>query len=217
MRILLLGATGRTGQLVLEQALERGHIVHALVRDKQKISFQKYNLLLFEGTPSDKIALEKSIAGCEAVISVLNISRKNEFPWAGLRTPKDFLSATMKNIIEVAGKNNIHRVVFTSAWGVNETKNDLPSWFRWLIDHSSLRHPYRDHERQEELIKESGMEWTAVRPVFLTNSKKKKNIIVHDNNSDPHLFIGRKNLAGFMLDVVGKNLYRRESPVVSEE
>src|SRR6478672_10306477 len=95
---------------------------------------------------------------------------------AGLRTPKDFLSATMKNIIEVAGKNNIHRVVFTSAWGVSETKKDLPSWFRWLIDHSSLRYPYKDHERQEELIKRSGVEWTAIRPVFLANSKKKKNI-----------------------------------------
>jgi len=216
MKILLLGATGRTGQLLLEQALERGHIVHALVRDKQKIPFQRYNLLLFEGTPSDKIAFEKAIAGCEVVISVLNISRKNEFPWAGLRTPKDFLSATMKNIIELAGKNNIHRVVFTSAWGVSETKKDLPSWFRWLLDHSNLRYPYRDHERQEELIKRSGIEWTAVRPVFLTNSKKKKNIIVHGNNSSPHLFIGRKNLAGFMLDVVEKNLWRRESPVVSE-
>ena len=216
MKILLLGATGRTGQLLLEQALERGHIVHALVRDKQKIPFQRYNLLLFEGTPSDKIALEKAIAGCEVVISVLNISRKNEFPWAGLRTPKDFLSATMKNIIELAGKNNIHRVVFTSAWGVSETKKDLPSWFRWLLDHSNLRYPYRDHERQEELIKRSGIEWTAVRPVFLTNSKKKKNIIVPGNNSRPHLFIARKNLAGFMLDVVEKNLWRRESPVVSE-
>jgi len=176
MKILLLGATGRTGQLLLEQALERGHIVHALVRDKQKIPFQRYNLLLFEGTPSDKIALEKAIAGCEVVISVLNISRKNEFPWAGLRTPKDFLSATMKNIIELAGKNNIHRVVFTSAWGVSETKKDLPSWFRWLLDHSNLRYPYRDHERQEELIKRSGIEWTAVRPVFLTNSKNRMSL-----------------------------------------
>ena len=122
----------------------------------------------------------------------------------------------MKNIIELAGKNNIHRVVFTSAWGVSETKKDLPSWFRWLLDHSNLRYPYRHHERQEELIKRSGIEWTAVRPVFLTNSKKKKNIIVHGNNSSPHLFIARKNLAGFMLDVVEKNLWRRESPVVSE-
>jgi len=54
-----------------------------------------------------------------------------------------------------------------------------------------------------------------VRPVFLTNSKKRRNVIVH-NNSNPRLFIGRKNLAGFMLDVVEKNLYRRESPQVSE-
>jgi hypothetical protein len=54
--------------------------------------------------------------GCEAVLSVLNISRKYEFPWAGLRTPKDFLSVTMKNIIEQSAKNHIRRIVFASAW-----------------------------------------------------------------------------------------------------
>ena len=60
MRILLLGATGRTGKLLLEQTLNHGHIVHALVRDKQKVLFDKYNLLLFEGSPVDKEALDKA-------------------------------------------------------------------------------------------------------------------------------------------------------------
>ena len=48
MRILLLGATGRTGRFLLEQALGRGHIVHALVRDRQKIHFEKFNLLVLK-------------------------------------------------------------------------------------------------------------------------------------------------------------------------
>jgi putative NADH-flavin reductase len=218
MRILLLGATGRTGKFLLRQALEHGHIVHALVRDKQKIPFQKYNLTVFEGTPSDKAALDKAMKGCEAVLSALNISRKYEFPWAGLRTPTDFLSVTMKNIIELSEMNHIRRIVFISAWGVSETKKDLPGWFRWLVDHSSLRYQYHDHERQEKLIQNSTLDWTAVRPVFLTNSRIQKEIIVSENNEPkPHLYISRRNLAAFMLQVLEKNLYLCEAPVVSEK
>ncbi|HEV8284601.1 MAG TPA: NAD(P)H-binding protein [Chitinophagaceae bacterium] len=218
MRILLLGATGRTGKILLEQALEHGHIVHVLVRDQKKISLQQYNLLLFEGTPLDKLALDKAMQGCEAVISALNISRKYEFPWAGLRTPKDFLSATMKNVVELSKQKNIRRVVFISAWGVNETKKDLPGWFRRLVDNSSLRYQYNDHERQEEVIKNSGLDWTAVRPVFLTNSHIQKEIMVsEDNKPKPHLYISRRNLAAFMLEVLEKNLYLCQAPVVSEK
>jgi uncharacterized protein YbjT (DUF2867 family) len=217
MRILLLGASGRTGKLILEQAIEHGHIVHVLVRDKQKIPYQKYNLSVFEGTPSDKVSLDKAMQGCEAVLSALNISRKYEFPWAALRTPGDLLSITMKNVVELSGKYNIRRVVFISAWGAAETKKDLPGWFRWLVDSSSLRYPYRDHERQEELIKNSRMDWTAVRPVFLTNAKDQKEIIVSfDNEPRPHLYLSRKNLAAFMLKALEKNLYICEAPVVSE-
>jgi hypothetical protein len=156
--------------------------------------------------------------GCEAILSALNISRKYEFPWSGLRTPKDFLSVTMKNIVELRGQNHIRRVVFTSAWGVFETRKDLPRWFRWLVDHSSLRYQYQDHERQEEVAMNSDLDWTAVRPAFLTNSKKYKEVFVSEDNSPkPNWFISRRNLAAFMLTVLEKNLYLCQSPVVSEQ
>jgi hypothetical protein len=155
--------------------------------------------------------------GCEAILSALNISRKYEFPWAGLRTPKDFLSMTMKNIIELSAKNNIRRVVFISAWGVSETKKDLPGWFRWLVNNSSLRYQYQDHERQEEVIKSSNLDWTAVRPVFLSNSRVyKENIVSFENKPRPGLHLGRRNLAQFMLQVLEKNLFLCQSPVISE-
>ncbi|MEI9911535.1 MAG: NAD(P)H-binding protein [Bacteroidota bacterium] len=93
MRILILGATGRTGKLVAEQALQRGHTVHALVRDKNKVKLNHADLTLFEGQPADRAALANAMKGCEAILSALNISRTSDFPWAKLRSPKDFLSS----------------------------------------------------------------------------------------------------------------------------
>lgn len=155
--------------------------------------------------------------GCEAVLSALNISRKYEFPWSPLRTPKHFLSSTMDKVVILSQKVHLRRVVFVSAWGVHETKKDLPGWFRWLVNNSSLRHQYKDHERQEEVLRNSTLDWTAVRPVFLTNSKTDKEVFVsEDNEPRPNLYISRRNLAAFMLDVLEKNLYLCQAPVVSE-
>jgi putative NADH-flavin reductase len=218
MRILLLGATGRTGKLLLEQALQRSHTVNVLVRDKNKINGNDHRVTVFEGSPLDKSALENAMKGCEGILSALNISRTSDWPWAKLRSPKDLLSSVMKSIIEVATKQNINRIIFTSAWGVAETKKDIPGWFRWFIDNSNIRYPYLDHERQEDLLKETSLRWTSVRLAGLTNSKKKKEVIVSiNNNPKPHLMIGRRNVATFMLDVLEKNLYVRETVAVSEK
>ena len=216
MHLLLLGSTGRTGTHLLNEALQRGHAVNVLVRDKNKLNVNHPNLTTFEGSPLDKTALENAMQGCEAILSTLNVSRRSDFPWAGLRSPEDLLSATMKNIVDLATKHQIRRVIFMSAWGVSETKKDLPGWFRWMIDHSKLRYPYADHERQEELVKQTSLEWTSVRAAGLTNSDKMKKVIVSFNNEPkPNWTISRSSVATFMLDSLEKNLYLRQMPVIS--
>ena len=218
MKILLLGATGRTGRHLLQQALDRGHTVHALVRDRGRVKITSENLTVYEGSPLDKRSMQHAMTGCEAILSALNISRTNDWPWAKLRTPEDFLSSAMKNIIELAPQHHIQRIVFTSAWGVAETRKDIPGWFRWFIEHSNILYPYEDHARQEELLKASPLEWTAIRAVGLIDGKKKKPVMVSFHNEPkPRITIGRSSLAGFMLDVVERNLYLRQMPVVSEK
>jgi putative NADH-flavin reductase len=216
MRILILGSTGRTGKHLLEQALQRGHIVTVLVRDKTRIVSKDSNLTVLEGSTLDKTVLANAMNGCEAILSALNISRNNDWPWAKLRSPKDFLSETMKLIVELAPKNNIRRIIFTSAWGVAETKKDIPGWFRWFIDHSNIGYPYLDHERQEDLLKQTSLQWTSVRAAGLTNGKKIKEILVSFNNKPkPRLTVNRRSVAAFMLDVLEKNLYAGQMPVIS--
>ena len=217
MIILLLGATGRTGRHLLQESLDRGYIVHALVRDKSKMKIAHENLLLFEGSPLDKVVLNDAMNGCDAVLSALNISRSNDFPWSKLRTPKDFLSSVMKLIIELAPQHHIKRIIFTSAWGAAETRKDIPGWFRWFIENSNIKYPYEDHARQEELLKQTYLEWTGLRAVGLINSKRKKTIVVSFNKEPKQrLIIGRLSLAAFMLDVLEQNLYVRQLPVISE-
>ncbi|MEO0338390.1 MAG: NAD(P)-binding oxidoreductase [Bacteroidota bacterium] len=200
MKILLLGATGRTGKLLLSQALDKGHEVHCLSRNIQRLP-QHPQLTPFEGDPSKKGDLEKAIIGCQAILSVLNISRTSDFPWAKLRTPKLFLSDTMQQLLPLAKSHAVERVIICSAWGVAETRKDIPGWFRWFIDNSNIGVAYQDHERQEALLEASNLGWTIIRPVGLTNSKRAQSIrTTLYNQPKPSLTVSRLSVAKFILD-----------------
>ena len=218
MKICLLGATGRTGKVVLSQALERGWEVNALVRDSRKVSIQSDRLQLLEGTPANLENLAIALTDCQAVVNTLNISRKSDFPWSGLRTPERFLSEVASNLIELLPKKGIERIIFTTAWGVGDSLKDIPGWFRLLIQRSNIGYAYADHERQEALFEASDLKWTAVRPVGLTNSNRSRELIVSlDNSPKPTLMISRKRVAQFLLDCLSDASYIREKPVVSEK
>lgn len=202
MKILLLGATGRTGKLVLEAAITEGFQVNCLVRKPEKVS-KHAQVSIFEGNPNNPDDLEKAIEGCEVIISVLNISRKSDFPWAKLRTPPTYLSDVMHKLIPIAEAKGVRRIVACSAWGVGETKADIPGWFRWFIDNSNIGAAYRDHERQEELLKNSNLDWTIVRPTGLTNSKKRQVIQeTFGKTPKPGLMISRQSVADYMVKAV---------------
>ncbi|MES2112646.1 MAG: NAD(P)H-binding protein [Bacteroidota bacterium] len=216
MKILILGATGRTGRLLVEEAVKQGYQINVLVRNENKLTVTSASITVFQGIPVNQQELVKAMQGCDAILSTLNISRTSDFPWAALRTPKDFLSGSMKNIIETADELKIKRIIITTAWGTNETKKDIPWWFAWLIDHSNIGYAYRDHEVQEDLLKASSLNYTIVRPSGLTNSLKNKTVMVSLNNVPaPGLTISRKNVALFMLDTLKNNLYQNQCPAIS--
>ena len=216
--ILILGSTGRTGKWLLDEALKRGYSVNVLVRNKSKI-LSHTQLRIFEGTPYDKNNLTEAVEGCEIVLSALNISRNSDFPWAKLRASESFLSQTMQNLIEIGASGKLKKVIFTSAWGVNETKKDIPWRFRWLIDNSNIGVAYRDHERQEKLLDNATLNYTAVRPMGLTNSlaTQKVRVTLENNTPTPNLTISRLTTAKFMLDRMEQNLYNRQKPIISAE
>jgi putative NADH-flavin reductase len=217
MHILILGATGRTGRVLLREALKRGHRVTILISHRGALKIKSESVEVYEGTPLNKFTLAEAMRGCDAILSTLNISRVSDSPWAKLRTSKDFLSSSMKHIIDAATENEIKRVIITTAWGVAETRKDIPFWFRWLIDHSNIQYQHLDHEKQEVLLRASNLNWTIVRPVGFNDSEKAREIKVSfNNNPKPSVTISRRNVALFMLDALEKNLHIREYPVISE-
>ena len=68
MNLLIIGATRGIGYQLLEQALQAGHVVTALVRNPQKMPKQHDRLKLIQGDIRDLEAVQKAIIGQEAVM-----------------------------------------------------------------------------------------------------------------------------------------------------
>src|SRR2546428_13218147 len=67
MNLVVLGATGRTGQLVVEQALAAGHTVTALVRSLEKLTIRNSSLRVVAGSATDAADVARALAGADAV------------------------------------------------------------------------------------------------------------------------------------------------------
>jgi putative NADH-flavin reductase len=216
MKIAILGATGRTGQCLLKLALVQGHEVRVLVRDASKLGVSHQNLSVVEGSPTNKEKLSETLDGVVAVLSTLNISRTSDFPWATLRTPNTFLSDVAQHLVALCSQKNISRIIITTAWGVADTKKNIPAWFRFLIDNSNIGIAYQDHEKQEHLFEVSTLNYTMVRPAGLTNFGLKPNIKVsYQNSPRPSLMISRQSVANFMLSIIDNPQFFKKMPVIS--
>src|SRR5258707_14426229 len=124
MKILILGATGKTGRLIVEEALKQGYDLNVLVRDKNKISFNSKSISVFQGTPTRRTDLAAAMQGCDLIISALGIVRASDAPWSKLITAKNFISESIKNAIAEADQQCVKRLITVSAWGVGDSKKD---------------------------------------------------------------------------------------------
>jgi len=167
MKILLLGATGRTGKLVIEEAIRRGHKISAIARDLEKL--KDYQIDITQGTPYDYNTVEKAFSGCEAVINTLNISRKTENPWSRLTAPKDLISRSATNAISAMERAGIKRFIALSTIGAGSSWRKAPLILKLIVSTSNLKYAFRDHGTQESMLKNSDMDYTICRAPMLTN------------------------------------------------
>ena len=209
MRILLLGATGRTGKLVIEEALKRGHKISAIARDPEKL--KDYQIDITQGTPYDFETVEKALSGCEAVINTLNISRKSDNPWAGLVSPTDLISKSATNCATAMKKAGIKRFIALSTIGAGSSWKSTPSILKFIVSISNLKYAFRDHGRQEEILQNSSLEYTVCRaPMLSAEINSKGAVAVKEGENPPKMVLSRNSAAEFFINLIENNEHLRE-------
>lgn len=214
--IAIFGGSGRTGREIIKQALTLKYKVTALVRNTDSIGLTHPNLLLLEGTPERLSDVEKTLSGATCVMVALNISRRSDFPWAQVITPENLLRNAMKNIVHAMEEQQISRIITISAWGVYDSYQEIDPILKFLINYSKIGVTYKGHEEQEQLLRNSDLNWTAVRPVNLKNNTQFKQIIERHNNSNKlNMTVGRNDVAKYMLEILNNSDYFKQAPAIS--
>lgn len=159
MKIVVLGAAGRTGRLVVEQALTRGEEVVAYVRNPQGIAANP-RLEIVVGQLNDTLALKAAIHAADAVLICLGTRGKR------MKKDVDLMQKSLPPIITAMKEANVSRLVLLSAYGVGDSARTAGLMAR-VIYRILVAAIYRDKERAEALLPGSGLKWTIVYPVAL--------------------------------------------------
>lgn len=208
MKIIVFGASGGTGREVAKQALEAGHTVTAFVRNPAKLDIQHANLNVFQGDVLDAVAVQKAVAGQEAVISALGPSRP---PVPAM------METAAKNIVAAMNQAGIRRLISTTGAGVRDAQ-DQPK----LVDHIIkglltllAGDVLKDSAANVDVIRASGLDWTIVRYPRLTDGPLSGKYRVGFVGKDSATQVSRADGAHFVLKELENAKYIHQMPVVS--
>jgi putative NADH-flavin reductase len=208
MKILVLGATGGTGQEVVSQALQLGHEVTAFARRPERLAHGSERLRLVAGdVTADNGPLSQAVQGQDVVISALGVGLS--FRSGGL------MARGIPRIVQEMEGHGASRLIFTSAFGVGDTWRDVPTLPR-IFARTLLRDLYADKERGEKALRQSRLDWTLVYPAALTKGPRTGRYRVGERlklRGIPK--ISRADLAEFLLAQVEDRSFLRRGVLIS--
>lgn len=205
MKIVIFGANGKTGYLLLEQALANGHEVTAYIRTSGSIQLDHPNLKIVVGNLSEKLKINDAITGAYACISALGGSSLTH------HSPE--IMNGIDNIVSSMEQTGVQRFIYLSSFGAGESLYYMPQPIRFFIAGVFLRVPLADHNTNERRIAKSKLLWTVVRPGSLSDGPKTGNL-KHGNEKftmKGNASISRANVASFMLQQLTDNKYVNKS------
>ncbi|MGA0531701.1 NAD(P)-dependent oxidoreductase [Hansschlegelia sp. KR7-227] len=208
MKILVLGATGATGRLIVSKAAANGHTVVALVRSKAKAA-DIAGAELVEGDARDPAALTRAIAGCDAVISSLGTAIS---PFREVT----LLSTATRALVGVMVEQNIRRLVCITGLGAGDSRGHGGFFFDRLFLPLMLRKVYEDKNRQEDVIRASKLDWIIVRPTVLNDKPARGDIKALTDLSGVHGgAIARADVAAFVVQQLTTDTWLHKAPLIT--
>ncbi|WP_431202010.1 NAD(P)-dependent oxidoreductase [Bradyrhizobium betae] len=207
-KILVLGATGATGRLIVSQALARGYDVTALVRSTGKARDLE-GAKLITGDARDATALREALRGRDAVVSALGTAAS---PFHEVT----LLSTATRSLVSAMKAEQVSRLVCITGMGAGDSAGHGGFLFDKLIFPLLLRKVYADKDQQETIVRNSGLDWVLVRPSVLSNKPGRGTIRALTELSGFHGgSISRDDVARFVLDQVRDDAWLHRSPLIT--
>lgn len=207
MNILIFGASGKLGTLVVKKALEKDHKVTAFVRNASRLSLKDSNLNIIEGNVINREDIKKALIGNDIVIST--VGHKKD-------TPNGMMKTFAEHIVSTMSEHNMKRFITLLGAGVHDPKDPPASFGRksvLALMKIVVPRILNDSEDHSRIIRASNLDWTIVRPTMLSNEPAKRKYKT-GYVSPGFTSVSREDVAAFMLEVAERELYVKEAPII---
>lgn len=208
MKLLIIGASRGIGFELLRQALSAGHEVTALVRNPQSLALSHENLRIVKGDILDRSAIEKAADGQDAVCVTIGIKVT--------RKPVSIFSKGTEAVVEAMKNSSCRRLICVTGIGAGDSRGHGGFLYDRIFNPLFLRTVYEDKDRQEKIVRESGLDWVIVRPGFLTNGPRTGRYrALTDLEGVKAGKISRADVADFILKEAAEMNYKGQSPLLT--
>jgi putative NADH-flavin reductase len=208
MKILVVGASRGIGRQLVEQALASGDLVTAFARHPERLAVQHARLRKLPGDVRDPDSVSGAMADQQAVCVTLGVKT----PW---EQPGVFSSGT-ERLLDAMKRCGVRRLLCVTGIGAGDSRGHGGFLYDGIFFPLLLKSLYEDKDRQEALIRASELDWTIVRPGFLTNGPLTRTYrVLTDLTSVTAGRISRADVAHFMLSEFQANRYLRQTPLLT--
>ena len=187
MKLFVIGATGRTGWEIVQQALERGHHVTAFVRSPEDVNLKHERLTVLQGNVADENQLAEAMQSHDAVLSALGPRE--------VFKPSSLLHDSALATTRAMQRSGVKRLLILSAAAhFPGIPNRIVSFI--------LRNHMGDSLAMEKVVRETGLDWTIARPPRLTQEQYATYRSREGSAPEKGFTLSRKAVAAFMLDAI---------------
>jgi putative NADH-flavin reductase len=207
-KITIFGADGRTGSLVVKEAIEQGYSVTAFVYSESARDYLPKDIEIVQGDVMSKEDVSRAVDGCDVVVSVV-----------GHIKGSDPLMQTkgIENITQAMKEQGVDRIISLTGTGVREEGDKITVLDRVANFMISKIDPERvnDGIKHTEVLKGSGLDWTVLRVLKLSNEEGGLEYKISEHGPVENLS-HRNRVAKVLVDLINNKEWLKKSPILSK-
>ena len=206
INVVVLGAAGRTGRLIVAEALRSGHQVTAAVRNPASVP-PAPGLRVERADVRDADSLRAVFQDHDAVVSAVG---------APGRKTGNLYSDGARATVSAMQATGVKRLLATTSVGVRHDDPHHAWWYRGLIRPIGAD-LYADMARMERIVRDSDLDWTFVRPTYLQDREPTGSYRATDNSTPQGGWrITRTDVARFIVEEIEAHRWSRQAPSLAE-
>lgn len=208
-RLTIFGASNGIGLETVKAALATGHAVRAVARSASRIEIDDPFLEKSDADARDAAAVEAALAGSDCVVQSLGVPLTPDTVLSGTR----LFSEATRTLVDGMHRSGPRRLIVVTGIGAGDSRDALGPLYRAAFE-LSLRRIYDDKDVQEMIVKRSSLDWTLVRPGFLTDEASGRHRILTEPTEWRSGSVGRSAVARFIVEHWDDPTFIRKAPVL---